>query len=119
MTAWLTARYLVAVQKLAEKGGDGEIDLKILRELCHDVVAVRRGDHSGARLKMEQERLEREREKMEEEVVAQFERWVENPAVREVICDNPSPGKKKGSGARAFRAAAGTAGGMATDGMGF
>jgi hypothetical protein len=86
MAVWLTARYLVAVQKLAEKNGDGEMDLKTLRELCHDVVAVRRGDHSGARLKMEQERLEREREKTEEELLEHFERWTENQQVRDWIC---------------------------------
>ena len=72
LAVWLTARYLVAVQKLAEKNQDGELDLKVLRELCRDVVAGRRGDHSGARLKMEQDRLEREREKTEEEIVAHF-----------------------------------------------
>jgi hypothetical protein len=49
-------------------------------------VAVRRGDHSGARLKMEQERLEREREKTEEEVIAHFQRWVKNPGMRDWIC---------------------------------
>ena len=86
MAVWLTARYLVAVQKLAEQNGDGEMDLKTLRELCHDVVAVRRGDHSGARLKMEQERLEREREKTEEELLEHFERWTENQQVRDWIC---------------------------------
>ena len=86
MAVWLTARYLVAVQKLAEKNGDGEMDLKTLRELCHDVVAVRRGDHSGARLKMEHERLEREREKTEEELLEYFERWAENQQVRDWIC---------------------------------
>ena len=50
-------------------------------------VAVRRGEQSGARLKMEQERLEREREKTEEELVEHFERWARNPKLREVICD--------------------------------
>jgi hypothetical protein len=91
MAVWLTARYLVGVQKLAEMNHNGELDLKVLRELCHDVVALRRGDHSGARLKMEQERLEREREKTEEEVVAHFERWAENQQVRDWICQGVSP----------------------------
>lgn len=86
MAVWLTARYLVAVQKLAEKNQDGELDLKVLRELCHDVVAVRRGDHSAARLKMEQERLEREREHTEEEAVKYFKQWADNQKVREAIC---------------------------------
>ena len=57
-----------------------------LRELCSDVVALRRGDHSAARLKIEQARLERERAVAEEEVVAQSERWAANSAVRESIC---------------------------------
>jgi len=88
MAVWLTARYLVAVQKLAEKNHDGELDLKVLRELCHDVVALRRGDHSGARLKIEQERLDREREKTEEEVIAHFQRWLKNPEVRDRVCQD-------------------------------
>ncbi len=88
MVVWLTARYLVAVQKLAEKNNDGELDLKVLRELCHDVVALRRGDHSGARLKMEQERLDRDRVKTEEEVIAHFQRWLKNPEVRDLVCQN-------------------------------
>jgi hypothetical protein len=96
MAGWVTVRYLLAVRKLVEKSDDGEIDLKTLRELCHDVVAVRRGDHSAARLKMEQERLEREREKTEEEVVAHFQRWLKNPAVRDLICqDYVSPEERE------------------------
>jgi hypothetical protein len=59
MAAWVTVRYLMAVRKLAEKNNAGEPDLKVLREFLRDVVAVRRGDHSAARLKIEQERLER------------------------------------------------------------
>jgi hypothetical protein len=65
MAVWLTARYLLAVRKLAEKNNGGEPDLKVLREFCHDVVALRRGDHSAARLKIERERLARIREETE------------------------------------------------------
>ena len=86
MAVWVTVRYLVAIRKLAEKSAEGEVELKVLREFCHDVVALRRGDHSGARLNLERERLEREREKNEAEVVAQFERWAKNPAARDWIC---------------------------------
>jgi hypothetical protein len=60
--------------------------LRALRGLCQDIVELRRGDHSGARLNMEQERLEREQEKTEEEVVEHFKRWVNNPQVRDWIC---------------------------------
>jgi hypothetical protein len=59
MAGWVIVRYLMAIRKLVEKKSGGEPDLKLLREFCHDVVAVRRGDHCAARLKMEQERLER------------------------------------------------------------
>ena len=59
MAVWLTARYLLAIRKLAEKNNSGEPDLKVLREFLRDVVSVRRGDHSAARLKIERERLER------------------------------------------------------------
>ena len=75
-------------------GWNGEVTdefrrkLRALRGLCQDIVELRRGDHSGARLKMEQERLDREREKTEDEVVAHFQRWLENPAVRDLVCRN-------------------------------
>ena len=88
MARWVTVRYLMAIRKLTEKNADGEPDLKVLREFCHDVVAVRRGDYSAARLKMEQVRLERECEKTEEEVVAHFQRWLKNPEVRDMVCQN-------------------------------
>jgi hypothetical protein len=51
-------------------------------------VELRRGDHSGARLNLEQERLGREREKTEEEVVEHFKRWAKNPEVHDWICQD-------------------------------
>ena len=86
MAVWLTARYLMAIRKLGDKNPNGKPDLKVLREFCHDVVALRRGDHSAARLKIEQERLERNREETEAEAVEHFKRWANNPKVREAIC---------------------------------
>jgi hypothetical protein len=85
----LAVRYAAALA-----GWDGELSdefrkkLRALRGLCQDIVELRRGDHSGARLKMEQERLERDREKNEEEVVAHFQRWLKNPEVRDLVCQN-------------------------------
>ena len=53
---------------------------------------------------MEQERLEWEREKTEEEVVAHFQRWLENPAVRDLVCqDYVSPEERETPAARDFR----------------
>jgi hypothetical protein len=63
-------------------------ELRALRGLCQDIVELRRGDHSGTRLQMEQERLGWEREKTEEEVIAHFERRLKNPEVRDLVCQN-------------------------------
>ncbi len=85
----LAARYAAAMA-----GWNGEVteafrrQVRALRGLTQDIVELRRGDHSGARLDMERERLEREREKTEAEVVAQFEVWAKNPAVREWIMED-------------------------------
>lgn len=87
LTTVLAARYAAALA-----GWDGEVTeefrrkLRALRGLCQDIVELRRGDHSGARLNLEQERLRREQEKTEEEVVAHFKRWVSNPEVRDWVC---------------------------------
>jgi hypothetical protein len=86
------ATVLAAHYAAALAGWDGEVTdefrrkLRMLRGLCQDIVELRRGDHSGARLNMEHERLEREREKTEEEVVEHFKRWAKNPEVRDWIC---------------------------------
>ncbi|MBI5386970.1 MAG: hypothetical protein HZA90_20040 [Verrucomicrobia bacterium] len=85
----LAARYACALS-----GWNGEVTeefrrkLRALRGLCQDIVELRRGDHSGARLQMERERLEGAREKTEEEVLAHFERWARNPQVRDWICQD-------------------------------
>ncbi|HTB83068.1 MAG TPA: hypothetical protein VK742_05385 [Candidatus Sulfotelmatobacter sp.] len=85
MASWVTVRYLMAVRKLMEASQDQEPDVKTLRNFLQDVVMVRRGDHSGARVKVEQARMNREQEKTDAEVIAFFQEWVEFPAVRDVI----------------------------------
>ena len=59
----LTARYLAASRKLAD-GEDGP-DLSLLRQLCSDVVALRRGDHQAERLRIERERMRMEWKRLE------------------------------------------------------
>jgi hypothetical protein len=93
----LAVRYASALH-----GWNGEVTdefsrkLRALRGLCQDIVELRRGDHSGARLQMERERLEREREKTEAEVVAHFQRWLKNPEVRDLVCqDYVSPEERE------------------------
>jgi len=59
MAGWATAHYLCAIRKLIQAGastGEGP-DLPTLRAFLHDVVSVRRGDHSAIRLQLVSERL--------------------------------------------------------------
>ncbi len=93
----LAARYAFALA-----GWNGEVTdgfsrtLRTLRGLCQDIVELRRGDHSGARLNMERERMEDDREKTEEEVFEHFMRWAKNPPVRDCLCQNwKSPEERK------------------------
>ncbi len=85
----LSARYAAALA-----GWTGEVTdefrgrLRLLHGLCQDIIGLRRADHSGARLSLEQQRLERERQKTEEEVFEQFQRWARNPTVRDCLCKN-------------------------------
>jgi hypothetical protein len=51
---WLMMRYLAAAR--AKEGEDGQLEWKTLREFCADFVALRRGDHSAARLVIESKR---------------------------------------------------------------
>ena len=52
---WLTAHYVAAAKSVARKAGTKGMDLKTLRGLIADVVALRRGDHSAERLVIERE----------------------------------------------------------------
>jgi len=57
MAGWATAHYLYAIRKLMEASPGGQPDFKTLRAFLHDVVSVRRGDHSATRLQLVSERL--------------------------------------------------------------
>lgn len=92
----LAARYATVLA-----GWNGEPDealrrkLRVLHGMCRDVADLRRGEHSGARLQMEKEHLERGRDKTEEEVIARFQQWARNPVVRDwILADTLSPEEK-------------------------
>jgi hypothetical protein len=93
LATMLTARY--ATEFVAWSGDDGEElrrKVRVLRELCRDVVELRRGDHEAARLQIEQARLDRERDKNEEEILQYFRHWLEYPKVREsLLADSSGP----------------------------
>jgi hypothetical protein len=55
LAPWLVARYFVAAKTLLTE--NGRMDWKVLRELCNDVVALRRGDQNAEWLRLDRERL--------------------------------------------------------------
>lgn len=60
----LTARYAVALADwTSDSSGQFRRVLRSMRGFCQDVVELRRGDHNAAYLKIEEERMERGREK--------------------------------------------------------
>jgi hypothetical protein len=66
LSVWLLGRYVVATRRLLENEDDPAA-WKLLRELCHDVVTLRRGDHGAEWLRIEQEKLDLHRRRQERE----------------------------------------------------
>ena len=67
LAKWVIGQYMVATRRMREKmeSGDDAGAWKLLRELCHDVVTLRRGDQGAEWLRLEQERLNLQRQKQE------------------------------------------------------
>ena len=55
LAVWLSSRYAVATRRVVQ-AKDTE-SWRLLREMCADVVELRRGDHSAQRLLLERERI--------------------------------------------------------------
>jgi hypothetical protein len=91
LALWTAARYAVATRRVAET--EGPEGWRLLRELCADLVELRRGDHSAERLRMEREQLEldrkREREKTEEEL------WAWAKENKDCICKGYMPPEER------------------------
>jgi len=79
VAGWLAPRYAQAAKAQLE-GLEGPERLELLRTLAQDLALLRKGDHSAARLRREQEWLELEREKTEERMRKRFEEWAKDPA---------------------------------------
>jgi len=76
---WLCAQYTVAARRALDASDSGSIDLKTLRTLSADVVALRRGDHCAGRLKLELDRLELDRKQAIERTDAFCIEWAQRP----------------------------------------
>lgn len=55
LARWIAARYAVATRRLAT--GKSPEQWRLLREMCGDVIELRRGDHSAKRLALERTRV--------------------------------------------------------------
>lgn len=87
LACWLGARYAVTASRLAEEAGAEGLDLPTLASLTADVAALRKGDHSAERLRIERERLEMERERDAQRMQVHFEEWLKQPGIVDRICD--------------------------------
>ena len=103
---WLVARYAVATRRVNETGG--REGWRLLREMCGDIVELRKGDHSAERLQIERERLELEKEKTEQRTREKIEELLKQPQtkqrlseeeraqrIREILFGRPPEGKRK------------------------
>jgi len=93
LAAWTAGRYAIATRQLAAKDGNGAVDWNLLRALCHDLVDLRRGDHSAESLRIERERLEMERVEKKEDLQTKFREWADEN--RENICTGFTTQAKK------------------------
>jgi hypothetical protein len=91
----LAARYVLVARKLNQPNGDGELDPKLLRELCGDIVALRKGDHSAERLQLERERLEFDRQQLQPRLEKMFMEWAQQPENKARICGRLSYEEKR------------------------
>ena len=87
LARWLAARYAVATREVA--AAEGPEGWRLLRELCGDIVELRRGDHSAERLRIERERLELDRAQSKEKWEERFWEWAQKPENRSRICGFP------------------------------
>lgn len=84
LALWLAGRFAVATRRVAES--EGEEGWRLLRDMCGDIVELRKGDHSAERLRIERERLELEREQAEKRIREKVEAMLQDPEVKERVC---------------------------------
>ena len=88
----LTARYALSAERLSQSTGDGLPEAKLLRELCADIIALRKGDQQAERLRLERDRLNLERDTRDIEKLAR--KWAEENNL-EIQPKQPKPPVKK------------------------
>jgi hypothetical protein len=84
VAAWLASQYLSATHhKLA--GTEGARRWEILRAFVQDWAALRRGDHSAARLQLDREELDWQRANSQPQKEKEFREWLQRPEIRQEL----------------------------------
>src|SRR5450432_3721255 len=91
---FLVARYAVATRRVAETGG--REGWRMLREMCGDVVELRKGDHSAERLQIDHAWLELAKEKTEKQIRERIEELLKQPEMQKrFFGQGHSPGERE------------------------
>ncbi len=92
---WIAARYAVAAAKLGRSESDAKEDWQLLRELCHDMVNLRRGDHYARQLGIEEKRMVRSGGQSPEELAKLLRELARTPEVRVLVLPETLTAKEK------------------------
>jgi len=84
LAAWIAGRYAIATRQLAADTGNGTVNWNLLRAMCHDLVDLRRGDHSAESLRLERARWDAEQAEKKVDLEKQFWEWAKEN--QEKIC---------------------------------
>jgi hypothetical protein len=85
LAGWLIPRYMGAARAALTANQDPNERWTVLRTVCTDLVALRRGDHYVERLRLEGERLEATRQLTQERKELEFSEWLKRPDVQEKV----------------------------------
>src|SRR5208282_1032633 len=92
----MTARIAVALQRASSGGDDPAGQLQRLRQLCGDLVALRKGDQNAQWLRIERQKLQMAGEKNAGEQAARFIKMVNDKEAEAIaLSSGPTPEKIK------------------------
>lgn len=78
---WLAAKYVVAAREKLNGSHSGPA-WELLRAMVQDWTALRRGDHSAARLQLDREELDLLRSNIAAQKEKEFPEWLERPDIK-------------------------------------
>jgi hypothetical protein len=85
LAGWLIPHYMGAARAALTANQDRNERWTVLRTVCADLVALRRGDHYVERLRLQGERLEATRQLTQEKKELEFSEWLKRPDVQERV----------------------------------